>query len=160
MKTLGLARRVRTFLFLPWSRKRMLVEGATALVLAWWQVRYRQFRCYSANLGVAYDGEFIDPSNIDAPRQTLIEVRWVLRALNRMAKGKFTCLMLAMAGKRMLNRRGFANTLVLGVRPGKGQGDDPFGAHAWLRAGQYVVIGQEERAGHIPVASYHSAPRI
>lgn len=94
----------------------------------------------------------------DAPVQLLGEVRWALQRINVLAGGRFTCLMLGIAAKRMLSRRGLANTLVLGVRPDKGAGEDPFGAHAWLRVGHYVVMGLEEREGHIPVTSYHSKP--
>ena len=65
--------------------------------------------------------------------------RWALKRVNQLARGRFTCL-------------------VLSVRPDKGADDDPFGAHAWLRAGPYIVIGKEERAGHIPMVSYHSGP--
>ena len=69
----------------------------------------------------------------------LREFRWALKRVNQLARGRFTCL-------------------VLGARPDKGADDDPFGAHAWLRAGPYIVIGKEERAGHIPMVSYHSGP--
>ena len=110
-------------------------------------------------LGQAYPGEFVDEANHDMAPQPLAEPRWALRRINKLAGGRFTCLMMAIAGKRLLDRRGLPNTLVLGVRPDKGDGDDPFGAHAWLRAGPFVVLGLEERAGHIPVTSYHSAPQ-
>jgi len=151
-----LLRRARNFMALPRPRRRLLLEAATVLLHAWWQVRRRPFRAYAATLGQAHPGEYVDSVNTDMPPQPLGQVRWALHRLNRLAGGRFTCLMLGMAAKRLLDRRGLANTLVLGVRPEKGDGTDPFGAHAWLRAGPYVVIGLEERAGHIPVASYHS----
>ncbi len=151
-------RRLRNFILLPWGRKRLLLEAGRALVSSWWTVRRRPFRAYAATLGQAHRGEFVDTPAFDIAPQPLGQARWALQRVNKLAGGRFTCLMLAIAGKRMLNRRGVANTVVLGVRPDKGDGDDPFGAHAWLRAGQYVVVGLEERAGHIPVASYHSTP--
>ena len=151
-------RRFRNFLVLPHARKRLLAEAAAALLSAWWLVRRKPFRRYARTLGQPHPGEFDDVANHDMPPQSLGQIRWALQRINRLAGGRFTCLMLGIAAKRMLDRRGLANTLVLGVRPDKGAGDDPFGAHAWLRAGRYVVIGLEERAGHIPVASYHSDP--
>lgn len=144
---------------MPRSRKWLLARALWALLGAWWVVRRRPFRAYSASLGTASSGEFIDTANADMPARPLGELRWALNRLNRLAGGRYTCLMLAIAGKRLLNRQGLANTLVLGVNPRKGAEGDPFGAHAWLRAGRYVVVGLEERAGHIPVASYHSDPR-
>ncbi len=141
---------------LPRIRKRLLLEAALGLSSALWLVRRKPFRAYVATLGQAHPGEYVDTAMPVIATRPLGQVRWALRHVNRLARGRFTCLMLAIAGKRMLNRRGLANTLVLGVRPDKGDEGDPFGAHAWLRAGPYVIIGEEERAGHIPVASYHS----
>lgn len=58
----------------------------------------------------------------------------------------FTCLMRAIAGQRLLARHGIESGIVLGVQL------DPSGAapkaHAWLRVGQYVITGGEERAGY------------
>ncbi len=151
-------RQLRNFLTLPLARKRLLAEAAGALLSAWWLVRRKPFRAYARTLGQPHPGEYDDAANHDMPPQPLGQIRWALQRINRLAGGRFTCLMLGIAAKRMLDRRGLANTLVLGVRPDKGAGDDPFGAHAWLWAGRYVVIGLEERVGHIPVASYHSSP--
>ena len=105
---------------LPRPRRRLLLEAANALLHAWWLVRRRPFRAYAATLGQAHPGEFVDTANADMPPQPLGQVRWALHRLNRLAGGRFTCLMLAIAGKRLLDRRGLANTLVLGVRPGTG----------------------------------------
>lgn len=149
--------RLRNFMALPRARKRLLAEVAVALLHAAWLVRRRPFRSYAGRLGQPSAGEYVDPMT-DLPAPVLADLRWALWRINLLAGGRFTCLMLAMAGKRVLNRRGLANTLVLGVRPDGGAGEDPFGAHAWLRAGPHVVVGMQERAGHIPVASYHSGP--
>ena len=91
----------------------------------------------------------------------LRDVRWAVEAVNRTFGGHFTCLMQGMAGKAMLNRRGVANTLVLGARLGgeTGPSDDAgMSAHAWLCAGPVILLGGEVRAGFVPVTSYHSAP--
>ncbi|WP_430736732.1 lasso peptide biosynthesis protein [Roseicyclus salinarum] len=53
--------------------------------------------------------------------QMLRDVRWAIEAVNRTVGGRFTCLMLGMAGKAMLNRRGIANTLVLGAKLSRGE---------------------------------------
>ena len=156
-RTSSVFTRAKNFWALPRARKRLLLEAAGALLRAWWLVRRRPFRDYATELGRTLPGEFVDETRHDMPMLPLGQVHWALHRINRLAGGRFTCLMLGIAGKRMLDRRGLANTLVLGVRPDRGDGGDPLGAHAWLRAGQYVVVGLEERAGHIPVASYHSA---
>ena len=149
-------RRLRNFLGQPRPRRKLLVETTAELLRAWWLVRRHPFNAYAATLGQTRPGEF--EASHDMALAPLRDFRWALKRVNQLARGRFTCLMLAIAAKRMLDRRGMANTLVLGVRPDKGADDDPFGAHAWLRAGPHIVIGQEERAGHIPVVSYHSSP--
>jgi len=149
--------RIRKFLALPASRKKLLLEITLGLLRAAWQVRRAPFQTYSKTLGRPVPGDFVDTALTDIPVEPLRDVRWALKRINALAGGRFTCLMLAMAGKRALDRRGLANSLVLGARPDQGDGDDPFGAHAWLRAGPFVVIGAEESVGHIPLVSYHSA---
>lgn len=138
----------------------MLVEGGAELIRAWGLVRFKAFQSYSPDLGELHKGEFLGGDVANISYSAVIDTRWALKLINRKVGGRFTCLMLAIAGKRLLNRRGIPNTLVLGVCPSRGRGSDPFGAHAWLRVGQYVIIGQEERAGNIPVASYHSALKV
>jgi len=150
---------VRGFVRMPRARKRLLAESTWFLLRAAWLVRRRPFRTYAPSLGQVHSGEFMDRSDNQPLIHAVAEIRWALKRVNRLAGGRFTCLMLAMAGQRLLHRRGLAATLVLGVRPEGGVGDDPFGAHAWLRAGDQVVIGQEECAGHTAVASYFLGPR-
>lgn len=150
--------RLRNFLVLPLARTCLIAEATSALLSSYWLVRHKTFRSYARTLGRPHPGEYEDVSNHDMSPHLLGQVRWALLLVNRLMGGRFTCLMVGIASKRMLNRRGQANTLVLGVRPAKGDDDDPFGAHAWLRAGRFIVVGFEERVGHIPVASYHSDP--
>lgn len=150
---------LRNFLTRSRGDKALLAEAAGELALAWWRVRRQPFRRYASRLGAARPGEYHDPDPPALPRGELVRLRWALERLNRLAHGRFTCLMLAMAGQRLLVRRGQAATLVLGVRPGGGAAPgEALGAHAWLCVGPQVVLGADERAGHIAVASYHATP--
>ncbi len=151
-------RRIRNFLGLARSRKRLLAEVTLELLRAAWIVRRRPFQSYVTSLGQAKPGDFVDESLEDLPIGHLRDLHWALTRVNRAARGRFTCLMLAMAGKRVLDRRKVPNSLVLAARPDRGADNDPFGAHSWLRSGRFVVIGAEESVGHIPLVSYHSSP--
>jgi hypothetical protein len=151
-------RTLRSFLARPRTDKALLAEAAGELARAWWRVRRQPFRAYAPGLGRSRPGDFHDETPPTLPRHELARLRWALERLNRLAGGRFTCLMLAMAGQRMLVRRGQSGTLVLGVDPGGGAGGDALGAHAWLCAGPHVVVGADERAGHIAVVSYHATP--
>lgn len=147
--------KVRIFLRLRRERKKLLLIAAVELLRAWRLVRLKPFSRYADTLGELHHGEHIDIRS-PACDALLDDVHWALKKLNKIARGRFTCLMLAIAAKRILSQNGQANTLVLGVRPDQGHGDDPIGAHAWLRAGTRIITGKNERKGHIPVASYHS----
>ena len=54
--------------------------------------------------------------------------------------GTWSCLAQAVAGKIMLRRRGIASTVYLGVSTAN---RDKLRAHAWLRAGDVLVTGEE-----------------
>ena len=57
-----------------------------------------------------------------------------------------TCLVQALAARRWLARRGVASELVLGARkPGGAELD----AHAWLKAGERIVVGGDGQ-GYAP----------
>ncbi|MCU4653924.1 lasso peptide biosynthesis B2 protein [Roseibacterium sp. SDUM158016] len=148
-----------TLLKQPRARRQLVAEALRELLRAWWLVRFREFRTYSSALGEAHPAGFTTEF-AHGEVALLSDIRWAIDAINRTVGGRFTCLMQAMAGKAMLNRRGMENTLVLGakLKRDKEDGDDaPMAAHAWLRVGRTVVLGGEASVGYVPVASYHSA---
>ncbi len=139
------------------KKKLLLLEASNQLLLAWFCVRYLAFSRYSKVLGIPQQGEQCgDASSETAPVE---EVHWAIKAASRPFGLRFTCLMQAMAGKAMLNRRGVPNALVLGTkfnRDGFQNHSDGIKAHAWLRVGDNVIVGAETRADYIPVTSYMS----
>lgn len=140
------------------ARRRLVLEAARDLLHAWWLVRFRAFRSYAPKLGSAHPGSF-RTERLHADTVLLRDVGWAIDAVNRTVGGRFTCLMQAMAGKAMLNRRGVENTLILGAkinRVPRADGD-AMAAHAWLRAGPVTLLGGRESVGFVPVTSYHSA---
>jgi hypothetical protein len=62
-----------------------------------------------------------------------------------------TCLVQAIAGMMMLKRRGQESTLYLGI--GREQ-NEAFGAHAWLRSGDVVVTGADEKDNFKVLSSF------
>ena len=137
------------------ARRAVARAAAVELLRAWAFVRFRPFAAYAPRLGTATSG---DPEwEWEGDARPLVEVRWAVKRWNRAAGGRFTCLMQAMAAQELLSRRGVPSSVVLGVKPGV-RGSDPT-AHAWLRVGPWVVLGGEERDGHLAVASYRRAVR-
>lgn len=99
----------------------------------------------------------------DAPEQvrdcpdTAHEVGEAIRRTNRIFQGRLTCLMQAVAGKSMLNRRGIPNTLVLGVRTRRdAESELSLEAHAWLRCGSSILLGGETQDYFSVVARFRS----
>lgn len=151
MRVLTLVRQSRT-------RRQLIVEACRELVRAWWLVRFREFRNYAGDLGEAHPAGFATEF-IHDDAALLRDIRWAIDAINRTSAGRFTCLMQAMAGKAMLNRRGVENTLILGAKLKRDEaaaGDAPIAAHAWLKVGRLILLGGEASVGYVPVTSYHS----
>ena len=146
---------------MPAERRRLLFEAAGALACAWWRVRFRPFQSYSERLGAPQSGraEAVRPGDLDAAR----DVAWAIGIVNRLFAGRATCLVQGMAAKAMLNRRGVANTLVLGARlDGDGPERQPDGmaAHAWLTVDEETLLGGDVRHDYVPLTSYHSPGRM
>ncbi len=114
-------------------------------------------RDYSALLGAAHPGEHRDNGVHD--HKMLRDIRWAVKAVNQSFGNRFTCLMQAMAGKTILNRRSVPNTLVLGAKISRvveTNYNEGMSAHAWLWAGGIILLGGEAREDFLPVTSYQS----
>lgn len=148
---------VTKFRQLAGSRKRLLCEAALLLPAAWFLVRALPFRWWSNRLGISVPGE-ADPvqTAYDARAR---DIAWALKAINRRVGDRFTCLMLAMAAQWMLNRRGIASSVVLGTCNELNDRQElAFKAHAWLRVGNHIVLGQHD-GRFTAVTSFIKTPR-
>ena len=147
----SIVRRALRLLRAPRSHRTLVREALRALVTAYIQVRVRGWTSYVRTLGTPLPG---DPTWVWSGDPTLVrEVTAAVEAWARSAPRQATCLVRAVAGHRMLARRGVMSAIVLGVRTG---GDEALAAHGWLRVGEHVVIGAGERHGHHPVAQFRS----
>jgi hypothetical protein len=137
----------------------LALEAMGELAQAWRLVRIKEFRTFARRLGDPLPGEHLAP--VDCDPLILRDIRWAVTSVNRTFGGRFTCLMQGMAGKAMLSRRGVANTLVLGAKLGSAApvpATEGMAAHAWLRVGTIVLLGNEARNGFVPIMSYHTNP--
>lgn len=139
-----IVRTLRCFRQLSRARKLMLMESALLLPIAWVLVRVSPFRFWSRWLGIPLAGE----ANPGPPTDSDLLVRdvcWSVMAIKRGTKGRYTCLMLAMTAQWMLSRRHISSSLVLGTRIQQASDNRlTMTAHAWLRAGSEVVLGQHD----------------
>ena len=68
------------------------------------------------------------------------QVSWAVQSASRHLPWECKCLTQAIAGKRMLKRRGISSTLYLGLTKDR---EANLKAHAWLRRGNVIVIGAQ-----------------
>ncbi len=67
------------------------------------------------------------------------------------------CLVQALLVQHFLQRKGIATTLYLGVNKDK---QDYLMAHAWIRCGEMIVTGQNEKDHFIEVAKFSNESLI
>lgn len=85
-----------------------------------------------------------ETSSADQPqyKEEVLRVRQTLRRLSKRMPWKNTCLVQAVAGKKMLQRRCIPSTLYLGVAKEKEKEvNQSLKAHAWLRSGKIMITG-------------------
>lgn len=146
--------RLSDFIKAPAAKKLIVFEALYYLCRSWILVRFFEFRRWKGRLGTSSTGEVF--ASHTKPPSEVHSVRRAINQLNQIFGGSFTCLMVAMAAKEMLRRRGIASSLVLGVNTGEVEQKSAMRAHAWLYVGQVVLLGDEERKNYKAVASYIS----
>lgn len=79
------------------------------------------------------------------------QITKAIRIISRYTPWKSTCMVRAVAGLQMLEKRGIESTLYMGVARDK-QGQ--MIAHAWLRSGAYYVSGDDAMQGFVVVEKF------
>jgi hypothetical protein len=123
-----------------WARRLVLLEAALALTAAQLAVRLLPFRWIAPSLGHVGNAQIERPVSPGQQQQGQ-EVGWAITTLARYFPWDAKCLAQAVAGKWMLQRRGLASTLYLGVDHGRSE-EKWLEAHAWLRCGTDFVTGE------------------
>ncbi len=124
-------RDVRRLAALSWGERRLLLEALIELARARWQLRTLPFNQLVAHL------------QRSAPAEPVAEpatgrITWSVRVLARRVPWRADCFPQAIAGYRMLQRRGRLARIDLGVRRAA---DGQLAGHAWLTHDDRVVLG-------------------
>jgi hypothetical protein len=80
-------------------------------------------------------------------------VRWAVRKTAEWPLTRSVCLPQALAAHWMLCRRGIPSVVCFGI--GRDAGSR-LTSHAWLRVGEWIVIGGEAASAYVPVQEYPS----
>ncbi|MBI2299905.1 MAG: lasso peptide biosynthesis B2 protein [Armatimonadetes bacterium] len=137
-----------------WSDRWLLLEAALWLGVMGLAVGRIPLRRLLARLRLAAAQEASrEPAAPGAER-----VGWAVRGAAARVPFQPTCLVSALAGAAMLRRRRMPATLTLGVAPGDGT-PDPIQAHAWLRCGDQVLLGEAGAEGYTVIAQFAARSR-
>jgi Transglutaminase-like superfamily len=139
-----LRRKLRTFLGMSGADRLLVCEAILALALARLMVLTIPIRLMAPWLAGA-------PEAGTGDEALLLRVRQAVTTAARNVPWKAVCYPQALAAKAMLARRGQCSTLHLGA------GFDAQGkliAHAWLVAGETIVVGTDGIAGVTPLARF------
>lgn len=78
------------------------------------------------------------PGGVGTDQQKIAEIGLAIRRMAARVPWRSDCLVQAIAAQRWLAREGIGSTIHVGVDC---NGDRPLDAHAWLTAGDWVVVG-------------------
>lgn len=139
---------MRHFLALHPQTRLLLIEAFVWLGCARFVVFMLPTRWYTAYLGSPNQAT---SDSVDHETQQMARrVTWVINGIAPRTPWLSNCLARAIAAKIMLQRRGYASTLYLGIN----QVDPQMEAHAWLRCGEQIVTGDDERPRFTPVSCF------
>ncbi len=131
----------------------LLLEAAFYMGWARFKLLHTPFVKLAATLGA-----FMQESASAEDGKRRRELSMIIDALHIMSRNTFwesKCLVRAVAGLKMLERRGISSTLYLGTSK------DEHGkliAHAWLRSGPWYITGAEEMDRFVEVGKFACLP--
>lgn len=139
---------IRIFLALKTPSKKIMIEAF--LLLGWARIlKLLPFQKIAPSLGKHMEES---PLTIQENQQDLIkDISFAIHTMSRYTFWESQCLVKAIAGMKMLEKRQIESTLYLGTaRDVSGK----MIAHAWLRSGSYLVSGAEGMKNFTVVAKF------
>lgn len=127
----------RRYRALPPEKRLLLKEALVNLFVARAAlacVPFRRLSAWMGEIGIESASEIPD-GQLQVARDT----SWAIQAVANRVPWDTRCLAQAIAGYRMLLKRGIPSTVYFGVRKDPQQA---FSAHAWLRCGSCIVTGE------------------
>lgn len=138
------------FLHLTWLQRARLVEALYNLALARLTLVLVPFNRLAARLG---EPQRQSPDTLTPPAQAAQarSISWAVTTMSRLVPWDSACLAQAIAAKWMLQKRGLASTLYLGVAYDQNK---KMLAHAWLRCGDIYVTGAPQHRSFAVVTTF------
>jgi hypothetical protein len=128
-------RKIRKFLSFKFSHQFLLIEAF--FFLGWARVlKSLPFAKVAPTLGERMDETVLSQNT--QQRETLKQVSNAIDVMSRYTWWESKCLVMAIAGMKMLERRKIESTLYMGMARDE---EGKMIAHAWLRSGSFYVSG-------------------
>jgi Transglutaminase-like superfamily len=130
--------KVKLFFLLDYASRMLLVEAF--ILLAWARIlKGRPFSKVAPTLGQSWDETTYHSSYVNIKQ--LKTISQAIQIMSRYTSWESKCLVKAIAGMKMLERRKIDSTLYLGTSRDK---NNKLIAHAWLRSGPFILTGAKE----------------
>jgi hypothetical protein len=94
---------------------------------------------------------------MDADALLVTRLQWAMRGWSTRVPWRCLCFEQGLAAHLMLRRRGIASTLYYGVAPIR---ENAIEAHVWVRVGCQDIIGGENAAEFVPLATFPQTPAL
>ncbi|WP_458352144.1 lasso peptide biosynthesis B2 protein [Peribacillus frigoritolerans] len=145
---MNLYKKIITFILFNRSMKWLLFEALFFLAVG------RIFKLFPFNKSARLLGNHMEETSYSVEYLDKEVIKNISEAIHIMSRYTFwesQCLVKAVAGMKMLERRGMESTVYFGTaRDEKGD----LIAHAWLRSGPYYVTGAEEMGKFFVVGKF------
>lgn len=141
-------KKLKLFLALDKEMQKLLVESFFYLGWARYQKRI-PFSKVAPSLGTAMGETSFVPN--PGHKKQLSSVSQAIAIISRYTFWESQCLVRAIAGMKMLEKRNIESTLYLGTA--KDENGEMI-AHAWLRSGSFYISGSEEMSRFTVVAQF------
>ncbi len=131
-------------------RRLVLLEAAWTLAAVRAALRLLAFRRIAPRLGRSIDPSCARPLGEEQLERARL-IGWAVESLSHRLPWQAKCLAQAVSAKWMLQRRGLASTLYLGVDHGQ---EKWLEAHAWLCCGAEIITGERQHERFQVIASF------
>lgn len=134
---------------IPYKFKFITIEALLLMALTRFSILFIPFRHVASIMGksMCETTEEIDPELLMTAKQ----ITWLINKISRYTPWESKCLVKALTAQIMLKKRRIPCTLYLGMAKDK---TNKLSAHAWLRCGNSILLGENERSGFVTVAYF------
>ena len=150
------------FMNKPVAYRKLIAEAIFWSAATRFSIRYLPFRTLLRLIRGSTKGAGDADTAFTGAEPESKQVQDIVKAVetvSRRVPWQCKCLVQASAAKILMNKRGIRNTMCLGVlKPGEvqnpGQGEKGMKPHAWLIAGNRVVLGGEGLGRYVEVSRF------